>query len=116
MVGEVDGGVRKVVHVHFEMGKESINGGTILHGNFRLGILLFAKTQTLSSCINDILQSTTSLINFQKNRYKVRWVSKTVNHPTKLQYPAPSKAFHTPHHTHTHKASDTALEVSQMWH
>jgi acyl dehydratase len=48
-------GGRKVVHVHFEMRKESINGGTILHGNFRLGILLFAKTQTPSSCI-DILQ------------------------------------------------------------
>ena len=38
-------GVRKVVHVHFEMRKESINGGTILHGNFRLGISLSAETK-----------------------------------------------------------------------
>jgi hypothetical protein len=38
-------GVRKVVYVHFEMTKESTNGGTILQGNFRLGISLSAETK-----------------------------------------------------------------------
>jgi hypothetical protein len=41
----VVGDLWKVVHVYFEMRKESINGGTILHGKFRLGILLSAKTK-----------------------------------------------------------------------
>jgi len=41
----VDRAEREAVHVHFELRKESINGGTILHGKFRLGILLFAETK-----------------------------------------------------------------------